>query len=379
MPRQFINSGSNPFQTELGPSAFNPNPPDDLINRQGERAIWLRALPPPSKMQTGRMLGEEDEPWMYRIDRVRRMPQETIINQHIEGLDLFTKFGPISKVRDLYMFRNEDYGGNVHLEVEKFSDNRITIKPNPEFVPDYEFQCDYEVETFERRFIKPFIQTKAGRNLFLDTDELIVKIHSVHRHISGTEQFELLADVKTDLTKIILPQASEAGREFILDITTFSPISIGYRTIDARDKRLSDKSGLSLVAGDLDLVVPTNINLSKDDILIPLNSLNTEKEWIQRGEDGRFPIKLSPVREVYAIYSDTEEFHDFEIEDFRFLKINEQTPDNLMIVYGYNPRFRVLPESTISAIARKVQPRKYNARLDQTSLDLGNIFEEILK
>lgn len=374
MPRRYQSEGSNPFQSELGPSAFNPNPPDDFINRQGEPTIWLRAMQRPSKMDPAKMPSLNQDPWIYRIETERRMPEETILNQEIEGLDLFTKFGPIKKLHNLYIFANPDQGGNVPLEADSFVENKITIRPNSEFNPDLEIHCDYTVQTFERRLYKPYIQKTPGKFLYLDSSEIIVKVLAIYRK-DKAGKFIRLTGVSSDFTKIILSEPSESGREYILDLITYSPISIGYKTIDIRDKRLSEKSGFNLASGDLDLVVPSNINLSKDDILIPLRSLNTEKEWVRRDKDGRFPIKYSPVREIYGIYSDSKDYTNYRIEDARFISVLEPCPDDLMIVYAYNPRFIVLPDSNISAIARKVQPRKFNARLHQSNLDIARVVE----
>ncbi|WP_232371491.1 hypothetical protein [Leptospira ainazelensis] len=143
--------------------------------------------------------------------------------------------------------------------------------------------------------------------------------------------------------------------------------------IEAKDRRLG-KSGVDLQVGDLDVVVGSTTNFAKDDLIILLNSLITEKEICKRNKDGLYPIKYTPVREIYSIHSFEREYTDFSVEKFRFLQLKgDSLPDQVSIVYGYNPKFRILPSTKFSALADRVQPREWVARMDQTNLDLSEI------
>jgi len=380
MAKRYLTGGSNPFEVSPGPSVFNPNPPDDLIERQGESFIWIRPLPNPENTEENRMPLPSDKQLIYRVDRTRRLPIETLQNQDMDGSLLYTRFGPISKIRTLEVFRNYDFGGNIKLEVIRFSGNTIEIKPNPEFEDYMQVDCDYEVNAVQKIDYRDFGLNEDGKILDLGIyPDIIVKVLSVWR-MEPNGSYTELKECLTDYKNIILPVPSEKGRKFNISVLTYSPIKLGYRTIDSRDKRLADKS-FDIQAGDLDAIVGSNINLSKGDIVISTLSLATETEVIRRNSNGLFPVKYTPLREIYSLHSEKKSFSDqeYSIVNFRFVKVETKNiPDKLTIVYGYNPKFVVLPSSTISALAKKNQPRKWILRQSQTTIDIGEIFDSIL-
>ncbi|MBE7411394.1 MAG: hypothetical protein HS129_04905 [Leptospiraceae bacterium] len=380
MAKRYLTGGSNPFEVSPGPSVFNPNPPDDLIERQGESFIWLRALPNPDVTREDRMSLAGERQTIYRIDKTRRLPLETLQNQDMDGGLLYTRFGPISKIRSLVVFRNEDFGGNIPLEVLKFSGNTIEIRPNPEFEDYMQVDCDYEVKAMQLLDFREIQLQSDGKYLDLGIyPDIIVKVLSVWRKESNGMFIEL-KDCYTDYKNVILPTISEKGRRFNVSVLTYSPIKVGYRSINSRDKRLADKN-FDIQAGDLDAVVGSNINLSKGDILISTLSIANETEIVRRNKDGLFPVKYTPLREIYSVNSLERSFDDTEysILNYRFIKIeSDDIPDNLTVVYGYNPKFVVIPETTISALSKKNQPRKWVLRLSQTTIDIGTLFESVL-
>lgn len=377
MAKRFINAGGNPFATSPAPSVFNPNPPDDLIERQGEPCIWLRAIPNPKTNDSIKMPLPGQESWLYRIERYRRQPLETLNPMYYDGNILKTRYGPIAKIRSLNVIRNDDYGGNFSLSIREFKENEIHLNPNTEFQDYYQVDCDYETESFTRHKDVDFVQGQDGNILFPVTDEIIVKVLAVSRQKSDKSGYESI-NYKYDFTKISLETVAEAGRRYILDFVTFSPVMIGYRTIDMKDVRLGEKL-LDVQSGDIEIVVGSALNLSKDDILIPLRSLKTEKEILKKDEHGRYPVKYSPIREVIAIYSDKVEFESFWIEDSQFVRINSTVlPDQVVCIYQFNPRYNVLANTTLSALANRIQPRQFTGRLNQTRLDLGRIFNEAI-
>lgn len=375
MAKQYLSGGGNPFGVTPAPSVFNPNPPDDLISRQGEPAIWIRAIPKIGEFDETKMAIPGSDSQLYRIERYRRMPTETLNPMFYDGNVVQTKYGPISKIRSLKVFRNDDFGGNFNLSIESFEHNRIKLKPNIEFQEYYQLDCDYDIESFTKFENVKFIQEEDGFLLHPVKEDIIVLVHSVWRERLDKSGYDEIG-FKYDFTKISCETVAEAGRRYLLSYVTFSPIKIGYKTIDTKDARLAEKM-LDVQSGDIDIVVGSGLNLSKDDILIPLRTLRTEKEILQKDKEGRYPVKYSPLREIVAVYTDSVEYEDFWIEDSRYVRINSSTlPERIICVYQYNPRYSIMPDTTASALAERIQPRKFIGRINQTRLDLGRIFRE---
>ncbi|MBM9499677.1 hypothetical protein JWG44_05360 [Leptospira sp. 201903071] len=375
MGREFLKTGGNTFKVEIGPSTFNPNPPDDLIQRQGEPVIWLRTFPNPdtNSQQLMALPGKNDS--LYRIDKTFRVPLEDLQNQQFDGNDLYTRYGPIKKVRNLFVVRAEEDGGNLDLEIEETEGNRIRCVPKREFESYMLVRCDYEISVIDKDEKLTFIQNYDGGvlNLGIFPNKLVTNVKEIWWKRPTEDKFSKLSDFKHDLVNVYLKDISSKGTIYEITFDSFSPIKIGYRMIEAKDRRLG-KSGVDLQVGDLDVVVGSTTNFAKDDLIILLNSLITEKEICKRNKDGLYPIKYTPVREIYSIHSFEREYTDFSVEKFRFLQLKgDSLPDQVSIVYGYNPKFRILPSTKFSALADRVQPREWVARMDQTNLDLSEI------
>lgn len=375
MAKRYIQGGGNPFATTPSPSVFNPNPPDDLIQRQGEPCIWLRAIPNPKEFDSQKMALPGQESWLYRIERYRRQPLETLNPMYYTGNILRTRNGPIAKIRSLNVIRNDDYGGNFSLSVKETKENEIHLYPNTEFRHYYQVDCDYDIESFTRKLNEEYTQNVDGNVLFPVTDDIIVNVRSVWREKADKTGFERI-NFNFDFTKISLETVAEAGRRYILDYVTFSPVMVGYKTIDMKDSRLAEKL-LDIQVGDIDIVVGSAVNFSKDDILIPLRSLKTEKEILYKDKFGRYPVKYSPIREIVAVYSDNIEFESFRIEDHQYVRLNSPTlPAQVVCIYQFNPRYTILSDTKLSALANRIQPREFVGRINQTRLDLGRILSE---
>ncbi|UML78845.1 hypothetical protein [Leptospira kirschneri] len=379
MGREFLKTGGNTFKVEIGPSTFNPNPPDDLIQRQGEPVIWLRSFPNPSANSQQLMALPGADGIFYRIDKTFRVPLEDLQNQQFDGNDLYTRYGPIKKIRKLYVVRSEEEGGNFELKVEEIDGNRIRIFPEREFESYMLVRCDYEISVIDEDESITVIQKLDGNiiNFELFPNKLVTNLKAIWRKRPSEQTFSLLPDFRHDLVNLYIKDISSIGTVFKMTLDSFSPIKIGYRMIEAKDRRLG-KSGIDLQIGDLDVVVGSTTNFAKDDLIILLNSLMTEKEICKRNKDGFYPIKYTPVREIYSIHSQEKEYFDYSIEKFRFLKLNEKfLPEQISIVYGFNPKFKILPSTKLSALADRIQPREWVARLDQTELDLSEIIPGI--
>ncbi|MDI7166727.1 hypothetical protein [Leptospira santarosai] len=376
---EYLKTGGNTFKVEIGPSTFNPNPPDDLIQRQGEPVLWLRSLPNPNTNSQQTMPLPVKGEFIYRIDKTFRVPLEDLQNQEFNGNDLYTRYGPIQKIRRLYVVRAEEDGGFLDLEIDEIEGNRIRIVPNREFEPYMLVRCDYEISVIDKDENITVIQNLEGGvlNFGLFPNKLVINVKEIWRKRPAEEKFSKISEFKYDLVNVYLKDISSTGTVFKIILDSFSPIKIGYRMIEAKDRRLG-KSGIDLQIGDLDVVVGSTTNFAKDDLIILLNSLMTEKEICKRNKDGLYPIKYTPVREIYAIHSQEKEYINYSIEKFKFLKLNDESlPEQISIVYGYNPKFRILPSTKLSALADKVQPREWVARIGQTELDLSEIISDI--
>ncbi|WP_061232501.1 hypothetical protein [Leptospira noguchii] len=379
MAREFLKTGGNTFKVEIGPSTFNPNPPDDLIQRQGEPVIWLRSFPNPDKNSQQLMALPGKEGMIYRIDKSFRVPLEDLQNQQFDGNDLYTRYGPIKNIRRLYVVRAEEDGGNIELKFEEFKDNRIRILPNAGFESYMLVRCDYEIFVIDEDESITVVQKIDGNiiNFELFPNKLVINVKEIWRKRPTETVFSRITDSRNDFVNLYIKDVSPAETVYKITLDSFSPIKIGYRMIEAKDRRLG-KTGIDLQIGDLDVVVGSTTNFAKDDLIVLLNSLLTEKEICKRNKDGLYPIKYTPVREIYSIHSQEREYSNYSIEKFRYLKLNENIlPDQVSIVYGYNPKFKILPSTKLSALADRIQPREWVARLDQTELDLSEIISGI--
>ncbi|EMO25394.1 hypothetical protein LEP1GSC170_1258 [Leptospira interrogans serovar Bataviae str. HAI135] len=379
MGREFLKTGGNTFKVEIGPSTFNPNPPDDLIQRQGEPVIWLRSFPNPDKNSQQLMALPGKEGMIYRIDKSFRVPLEDLQNQQFDGNDLYTRYGPIKNIRRLYVVRAEEDGGNIELKFEEFKDNRIRILPNAGFESYMLVRCDYEIFVIDEDESITVVQKIDGNiiNFELFPNKLVINVKEIWRKRPTETVFSRITDSRNDFVNLYIKDVSPAETVYKITLDSFSPIKIGYRMIEAKDRRLG-KTGIDLQIGDLDVVVGSTTNFAKDDLIVLLNSLLTEKEICKRNKDGLYPIKYTPVREIYSIHSQEREYSNYSIEKFRYLKLNENIlPDQVSIVYGYNPKFKILPSTKLSALADRIQPREWVARLDQTELDLSEIISGI--
>lgn len=374
MGKRYIQTGGNPYKITPAPNVFNPLPPEDLINRQGEPMIWIRAIPNPTKISEMKMGLPGEESWLYRMERTIRIPNETLNPMRYEGQVVKTVYGPISKINSLKVFRAEAYGGELSLKYDKLDQNRIYLSPNTEFKDYYAIACDYEIESFNRYLNVEYIQEIDGNILTPTATEIIVKVTAVWREKSDGTGFEQVPFI-WDFTKISLGTVAEAKRRYILDYTTYAPIMVGYRKIDSKDQRLAEKQ-FDLQVGDLEIVVGAYTHFSKDDILIPVRTLAIEKELLVKDRFGRYPVKYSPLREIVAIYTDSMEFQGW-VEDSQYVRLRSETlPEQIICVYKYSPRYNILAETTQSALANRIQPRQYTARINQTRIDLGRIFSE---
>jgi hypothetical protein len=351
--RKNLQGGVSPFAPTIRPNVFSPLGVEDLIDRQGESALWFRMQPCPCPQEDRKL------DCHLCIDGQIRSFQPSILKEFeamkADGHFLYARYAPILSVKRA-IWQNE--GVQQDLTVVRVEEDRIEIKEN---LKDWAaVTVDYEVSMVEQTIIETEIY-----------NSMIIDLPNAGGVIVGVE-YLYLDDTEIPYSgyrfqSIILP-GRKTGK-IRAKVKIMPPVKIAYRTMDIRTGK-TEKAGLTGEAGEVEIIAPAGLMIGEGDYI---SFLKTEVRAAHYVPFIAGPIDIllyTPIVRVENIVSkkDGRIVNHREGEDFvtlsseKILWLVDKPQGGFSIMYVYHPTFRIQPGFTGAGTMNRSQPRQYKAR-----------------
>lgn len=373
MAKRIFPGGVSIFPTTIRPSTFNPLPADELITRNGEKFVWLRTLPSTSINEGNLQLPGKNKGYNVTYEKSVRLPDEPLNINGLNGNILYTSYTPISKVHRVYLAYE---GGEENLPVKGFGRDWIELQPGTNLVYHSNVNIAYDVQTFETKEIETELKENS-ENIDLGIyPYVIVKVHSIWLLMPNQTEWTELKDYSFGYLGINLKRVYPAGTKFKIEYDDYATLDVAYRTISLKEINEGNLPANTEV-GDVDIVVGSNANLSKGDILIATRLEVVDKEIATYNiATGLYRLSKPPITSLIQVATDEREYNidDFEIVGRMSVRLKGYTgidiPKKIAVVYKHNPQFRIISMFDQGALASKPMPKKYVMRADSTNIVL---------
>lgn len=380
MAKRQLPGGTSIFPVQTRPSIFNPLPPEEMVERHGEPAIWIRQIPTltttPGRLAVPDAADANSKGFINSIQRSYEISDESIQIQAVRGDRIYPAFTPIDRIRRLYVLRADLQGGNFDIPIIEVQREYFRIRKPEGWKYWHLMVLDYDILMYEVRE-QVIEQAVDGAILTppLVFPEIITKLHEVWVEKNGAWIMFNSLTVRHDFATIHLPEPYPAGTKYRIKYDAYQTIPVGYRTAD---QRITYLNNIQLMTGDLDAIFAPYYHLTEGDILILPNSRNVGKEIAVRGTDGRYRLKYGPITEISGVMTSGGELNpsQFRQTDHYHFTVtvrdkNGLPPERVGVVYTFAPCYRLEHRITYSSLNNRVQPKKFILRPDFSNVILN--------
>ncbi len=305
--------GRGVFQIELRPNQFNPTTFDEVIERQGQFARFMKSRPCPVRTELshhdlhcrvchgrGEIYEFQQKYWIYN----ETSPHGSKNPLACEAGLIKPWWRPIIEVGNVVLFRSEDEGGVIEYEIVSFDEDEIRI--TNDCLPE-SFQVllvDYAINLFEE---KEQIFTGDGESFVFEMN-LPMNINRVHGnnqkfHKSIAEIISVkYNDTNEDIPvktfydqSIYFDSKPENGREFTIKVNAAEPATIAIEPLSIK---LANELKWDMETGDMLGWMAESWEIGKGDLLTCLGVRNRQEEIITRSD---LPYDVLPYFDIFSI------------------------------------------------------------------------------
>jgi hypothetical protein len=331
--------GLSPFNIPTRPNAFTVLKPDEVIERRGESALIFRYKPCPCP----------------QIDRspdckiqgcfggyIRNFQETALIDEEVswkvEGQYVHTLYSPVDSVEIINTIIN---GMPRDLHVVSVENNKIKVSEILEYWRKVNLR--YWVKMISEvvltdNIIEPtryYMPKLDNHHAMVDVIEAYVNGKNIMPSIIGKDMkgFYLFEDIYGDIT---------------IKLKLLASVKIGYHSWNL-DKTKSEQGKFPYDSSDLQVVVPTYVQMSEGDIIIFLYSAIQTSQYVPFRTGNDDFLTYSPIKGIQSLHVKehgkiVEKKKGIDFIVYRQDRIRWLTPKPLTgfsITYEYHPTYRV--------------------------------------